>query len=288
MPAIQIAHSIIAGHQPILQLPGQMGINEVDGILYVRDASGNILPMYVGLPGALVGCNTSNNSGASTTSHDIAPGIAAADTAPYVQMVLSSTLTKNMTLSWAVGSGNGGLDTGLIGNGTYHLYLIRRPDTGVVDALYSLSPTSPTMPSGAYTQKRRIASVGRSGGNNVQYSQLGDEFLLKTPVLDVNDVEINNATHTYTLSVPAGIRAVAMGGLTAYNNDAAYGGMAAWSPDQNNFTAGQMWVGIEPGTDDASLFLVRTNTSAQIVIGTSKDFFVTWTTIGWYDFRGRT
>ena len=48
-------------------------------------------------------------------------------------MLLASAYTKT-TGSWAVGSGNGGLDTGTITNSTwYHVFLMQRPDTEVVD-----------------------------------------------------------------------------------------------------------------------------------------------------------
>jgi hypothetical protein len=287
MPAIQFAHSLSAGNVPVLRLPGQLGINEADGILYARDTNGNAVPMYAGrLPGTLWGCNTSNNGGSPTTSIDIAPGVVAADTVPYSQMSLTGTLTKNVAVAWAVGSGNGGLDSGSVGNGTYHLFLIRRPDTGVVDAVSSLSPTSPSLPSG-YTQQRRIASFARASGANIAYSQNGDEFLLKTPVVDVGTVTINNTTNEYTLSVPTGINAVAMSGLVAFNNDTAFGDMAIWSPDQT-FTGATLWIGVQNSTHDASLALVRTNTSAQAFIGTNKNFIVTLVTFGWRDSRGRT
>jgi hypothetical protein len=52
---------------------------------------------------------------------------------------VASAYTKT-TGAWAVGSGNGGLDEGSIGaSACYHLYTIRRPDTGVTDYLISLA-----------------------------------------------------------------------------------------------------------------------------------------------------
>lgn len=78
---------------------------------------------------------------------------------PYL-MVLPSAYTKQINTLWAVGSGNGGLDTGAIGSGTYYAYIIRRPDTGIVDVLYSLSATTPTLPA-SYTQKALIGSFQR-------------------------------------------------------------------------------------------------------------------------------
>ena len=45
---------------------------------------------------------------------------------------LASAYTKT-TSAWGVGTGNGSLDTGSIANSTwYHVYLIKRVDTGVV------------------------------------------------------------------------------------------------------------------------------------------------------------
>ncbi len=96
---------------------------------------------------------------------DIAAGEAASsDTAP-VLMTLASALTKRLDAAWAVGSGNGGLDTGAVGNSTYYIWLIQRSDTGVVDALYSLSATAPTMPA-SYDRKRLIGVVVRASAAN--------------------------------------------------------------------------------------------------------------------------
>jgi hypothetical protein len=287
MPAIQIAHSIVAGHQPILQLPGQIAINEADGILYARDTSGNALPLYLGLPGTLLGCNTSNNGGAPTSSIDITAGVAAADTSPYIQMALSSTLTKNLTVAWAVGSGNGGLDTGAVGNGTYHLFLIRRPDTGVADALFSLSPTSPSMPAN-YTQKRRIASIGRTGGANVLYSQLGDEFLLKVPVNDVFVGNLGTSATLYTLSVPTGIQVVSL--LNGYAAHTGGTDVLITSPDQTDSVASDSvsTLHLIDATEGSFAADVRTNTSAQIRARSnqSSTTFIVYTR-GWTDIRGR-
>jgi hypothetical protein len=53
----------------------------------------------------------------------------------------TTALTKTISSTWSVGSGNGGLDTGAVLASTwYHIYLIERTDTGVVDALLSQAP----------------------------------------------------------------------------------------------------------------------------------------------------
>ena len=115
--------------------------------------------------GYIFGLSMLKNAGDATNDVDIAVGNAASDTSPYYMMVLSSALTKRIDASWAVGTGNGGLDTGAVGNNTYYLWLIQRSDTGVVDALFSLSSSAPTMPAN-YDLKRLLGRVIRSAGVN--------------------------------------------------------------------------------------------------------------------------
>ncbi|MFA6051564.1 MAG: hypothetical protein WC762_03140 [Methylobacter sp.] len=68
----------------------------------------------------------------------ISPG-QTTDSTNIVTYSLASILNKT-TNAWVVGSGNGGLDEGAITNNNwYRWYLIQRPDTGVVDAVCSLS-----------------------------------------------------------------------------------------------------------------------------------------------------
>jgi hypothetical protein len=282
MPAIQIAHSIVAGHQPILQLPGQIGINEADGLLYMRDASGNAMPVLMGIPGMLYGGNTGNNGGSPTSSIDIAPAVVAADLAPYPTMILSSTLTKNVTVNWVVGTNQGGLDTGSVGNNTYHLFLIRRPDTGVVDALFSLSPTSPSMPPN-YTQKRRIASIVRKAAANLLYNQNGDEFLLSGGIgEDISGSSASTSGTLFTMTAPTGIKVI----LYVWGNLGSGTDNFIWTSPDQSATVPVGDIGIFTGGSQAS---VRTNTSAQIRatsrIGTGLIFA---SSFGWLDTRGRT
>jgi hypothetical protein len=53
--------------------------------------------------------------------------------------------------------------------------MIKNLTTGVVDALFSLSPSAPTLPS-VYTVFRRVASVFRTSAAILAYYQLGDYF----------------------------------------------------------------------------------------------------------------
>jgi hypothetical protein len=150
------------------------------------------------------GLLTSNNGTDSDHDIDISPGIARG-LADDANLRLAATLTKQIDATWAVGTDQGGLDTGTVANNTlYAIWLIKRSDTGLVDALFSTSFTAPTMPAN-YDKKRLIAAVRTDGSANIlSYVQSGDYFrYLATPVQDVNDTTITSATYeTGTLSAP--------------------------------------------------------------------------------------
>ena len=129
------------------------------------DATRAVTPAGLYFPtGHLYGLTLSNNGSDATNDIDIAAGTAR-DASDTVNMVLASALTKRLDASWAVGTGNGGLDTGSIADTTYHVWLIKRSDTGVVDALFSTSATSPTMPSD-YDYKLLIGYLVRASSTN--------------------------------------------------------------------------------------------------------------------------
>lgn len=169
-------------------------------------ARGNI---SAALKGQIYGLTLSNNVSDATNDIDIAVGEAASTETDPVLMVLASALTKRLDGSWAVGTGNGGLDTGSIANTTYHVWLIQRSDTGVVDALFSASATAPTMPAN-YDRKRRIGSIIRASGAILPFTQTGDRFLLTTPILDVDVTNQGTTGIQRTLTVPLGLAVVAL------------------------------------------------------------------------------
>lgn len=116
----------------------------------------------------------SNNGSDATNDIDIAAG-EAADRGAADIMVLAASITKRTDAAWAVGSGNGGLDTGSIDNGTIHHFLIKRPDTGVVDVLQSLTPDR----SGVVTMTIAspcvvtLADHGLQAGSRFQFTTTG-------------------------------------------------------------------------------------------------------------------
>src|SRR5438477_221009 len=96
----------------------------------------------------VLGCQSPAQANAQNGStyefYSVSAGVAV-DSTNTVLMTLAASISKT-TGAWAVGSGNGGLDTGAIANSTwYHVYVIERPDTSIVDVAFSLSATAPTI-----------------------------------------------------------------------------------------------------------------------------------------------
>lgn len=221
----------------------------------------------------------------STATFGIASGAASG-------MKLASAYTKTAS-AWAVGTGNGALDTGAIANTTwYSVYVIQRIDTGVVDVLTSLSATAPTMPTN-YTRKRRIGSMKTDGSAQwIKFSQIGDEFLWAIPVVDANNVTPGATTATsLTLTVPTGVVVNAILDLfLTYASASSY----AWisSLDQTDTNPGPGTVNVANVTVSAQQQSVavnrRTNTSAQVRVrfsSTGCAYYVY--TEGWRDRRGQ-
>ncbi|MDR9813117.1 hypothetical protein [Rhizobium hidalgonense] len=193
---------LINGVATVTIYNGQRALIRCNGTAFYAEISGDA-SVGVAIEGHLYGLLLSNNVADSTNDIDIATGSAASDgTTPYL-MTLSSAITKRLDAAWAVGTNQGGLDTGSIANTTYHIWLIQRSDTGVVDALFSTSATSPTMPAN-YDRKRRIGSILRESAAIVGFFQLG-RFFYRGPKIDYDSTSAL-ASQTVSLSVPTGIR----------------------------------------------------------------------------------
>lgn len=99
------------------------------------------------------------------------------DSTNAADLVLASPLIKKLDAAWAVGNNQGGrMSAAAIADTSYHVFVIRRPDTGVVDIGIDVSATAPTLPTN-YTQFRRIGSIIRVSGVIKAFSQRGDIFL---------------------------------------------------------------------------------------------------------------
>lgn len=221
----------------------------------------------------------------SSASFGIASGAAAG-------MVVATAYTKT-TGAWAVGTGNGALDTGAITFSTwYHLYIIQRPDTGVVDYLISLSPSAPTMPAN-YTRSFAIGELKTDGFSQwALFTQNRDEFLWAIPVRDLSTAALGAAELlTVLASVPTGIVVNAL--LRGDMNHATPGtAILVNSVDETNAAPGAgNYTAIQQVSNQALAFgplSVRTNTSAQVRSRSSAAITtLELSTYGWNDNRGR-
>ena len=265
------------------------GVSSYNGRTGTVAATGTDVPLRSYLAGL-----TLSTAGSSAT-FGIAAGVAT-DSTNASMMSLASAATKT-TGAWAVGSGNGALDTGTIANNTwYHVHLIQRPDTGVVDVLISLSATAPTLPTN-YTLARRIGSMKTNGSAQwIRFSQMGDEFLWDVPVLDINFAG-TTAIQVATLTVPPGLKVNALMSAAGIGPGTGAGQGRAWifSTDTNSANAlastSNFNVGIftsAPGSQNWGSINVRTSTAAQVYFSMEiSSMSMQGITYGWIDSRGR-
>ncbi len=217
----------------------------------------------------------------------------AADSTNVDMLALGSSLTKS-TSAWAFGNNNGALDTGAIAANTwYHVYVIKRADTGVVDVLVSLSASAPTLPAN-YSLFRRIGAMKTDGSAKwTAFFQIGDRFIWAVTKSDyANFAGLSTSIAALNISVPTGI-VVEAEFHGVYTNSGAGQTIIFFDGFNGND------VSVAPGA--ASLydavggvlsfgtFRVFTNTSAQINAKTSaasgNALYVA--TRGWIDRRGR-
>lgn len=273
---------------------GILGTNNVsnfDGALrtVMAQVAASLGPNKTSVSGFLSGLGTQNNVGDAVNDIDIAAGSAATDsaTAPIV-MNLATAITKRLDATWAVGTNQGGLDTGAIGDNAYHIWLIKRPDTGVVDALFSLSATAPTMPAN-YTLKRRIASIIRTAGAIVAYRQFDNVF--KRPVIGNYNTAAALASVLFPFSVPAGIvvqpiLSVLLSVPAASNVTVSFGDAIAGTADVpiiQNTAAGIQKLYTNGGfyTDTSR------NLYLAVTVGAGSITAIVVSTYGWIDTRGQ-
>lgn len=239
--------------------------------------------------GYISGCSLSNDSGTPNTIIDISAGVVCSD--DQSTLMKTAAITKT-TGSWTVGTGNGGLDTGSVAASTwYHIYIIERLDTSVVDALISTSATSPTLPTN-YTVKRRIGSIKTDGSSHLlAFNQNGDEFLWAAVVQDISISTLSTSGTLQALaSVPSGVKVNALLNVQISNASTAAAVVVA-SPDANSAGAGPTTaVAVSQVNSQGFSFPlnVRTNTSQQVrAVSSVASTSLSLSTYGWVDTRGR-
>lgn len=239
------------------------------------------------LKGHLYGLTLSTAGSSSTFS--VAAGEAADSTASDL-MVLAASISKT-TSAWAVGSGNGGLDTGTIANNTwYHAHQIKRPDTGVVDVLISTSASAPTLPAN-YTLFRRIGSMKTNGSSQwISFTQVGDTFTWASAVNDVSGGTWTTTAADTVLTVPTGV-AVEAFGTAAFGSDSGVQYAALYSKSIADFAVNSntgAFAGQNAVFRGMNYFRIMTDILATIRRRSSDaNGSINLYTFGWVDSRGR-
>lgn len=228
-PNIQIGQN---GSVPTGGAAGYVLIKSTTADYDIEWSSGGV---SLAVPGLLFGCALSNNSSDPNNDIDFSIG-RVTDDAHNSLMILTSILSKRLDAAWAVGTNQGGLDGGSKANSTwYHAYVIQRSDTGVVDALFSTSPTSPSLPTN-YDRKRRVGSIRTdASGNIIGFFQLGDTFLWKTPSADFNITTLSTVGALSTVLIPSGIKVEGIFEVVLSGPSGTSVVVTVNSPDQDNF-----------------------------------------------------
>lgn len=180
-----------------------------------------------------------------------------------------SAMTKRLDAAWAAGTNQGGLDTGTQNaNIWYHCYAIYNPTTLVSDAIFSLSASSPTLPSG-YTKYKRVGSIyNDASGNILAFKQTGNTFVYATlrPSF-INAPQTAGSETLRFVDTPTGIKTKAMFTFRGNATSAGAAHIKVYSADITSAT-----IATYDGTGDVSNGVVDgigyaeaiTNTSAQI------------------------
>jgi hypothetical protein len=127
----------------------------------------------------------------------------------------ATALTKKLNSTWVVGGNQGGLFTGSKANSTwYHCFAIYNPTTNVSDFGFDTNVDATNKPSG-YTKYKRVGSIRTdASGNIIGFTQDGNEFRWKNPILDLNSVNQLSGNETLrTITAPLGIKTKVQGNL---------------------------------------------------------------------------
>ncbi len=238
-----------------------------------------------GVPDYIIGLITANSG-----SWGISIG-AGAYKANSRLVINGSTFTKNLNAVWAAGSGNGGRDsaTAVAANATYHLFQLRRDSDGGPDYTFSLSPTSPVVPSG-YTLIGRVGSYVVNSGNTaiVPFTQvLNDFYLAPVPAMAFGASQADGlVTATAGCPCPSGVSMEMKVQATIQLNSGTSG---VYVGDAASFSIGGLWsilFNLYVNGTDFIIGVAKTNTMRQIRCqpGMNASATVTVSFGGWRDY----
>lgn len=228
----------------------------------------------------------------STAGSSAIMGIAAGqatDSTNAAYISIATAFTKT-TATWAVGTGNGGLDTGTIANSTwYHFYAIDTAAGGASDITFSVNATTPIL-SGAYVggKFRRVGSALTNGSAQwTLFQQFGDWFRFSVPVTIANGVAYTATYIPLSTSTPLGIRTRAFGKIQPGGSGSVIQLRPVGAADgAASALSNPLGYGTSTGNGDMA-WTEFTDTNAQIQISGNSTVNSSLTTEGWFDNRGK-
>jgi len=234
-------------------------------------------------------------SNAADAANDITVAVGeCVDDGGTENMVLASAITKQIDAAWAVGTNQGGMNTGAVANDTwYEVHLIKRTDTGVVDVMFTTTANRSTLPTN-YTKKRRIGWVRRATATNLAFTQVGSYITLTTPQNDVSATATASATTRTLTAAPSTIarfRASCLGNTAVNAANAIVFSELVETDTAPTTTNGFNSIGSgDFAIQGAGHIELRVNSSSQIrdrAITATGSMAYDISTFGWIDDRGR-
>lgn len=239
----------------------------------------------------------SNNASTPNTHLDIGAGIASTSTMiRYARN--ASSFTKRIDQTWVVGTGNGGMASGvsLAADTWYNVFAIMNDTTLAVDFVFDTSITCANIPAG-YQSYARVGSVLTDASSYIStfvFSEIGGirHFQVYSPIKD-GTYSLASANRTIIqLKTPPGIKSMA---IITVNFEADAGGapeVIFTDPDCADVQPGGGGTSDPIGHiksnstlfDSHGQFFVQTNTSSSIGARCSASGNeIHLTTLGWYD-----
>lgn len=182
------------------------------------DTSRAVVPANLYFPTGHISPSLTIAKNGSDASNDIDVSAFTARDSTDTYNIVCAARTKQIDAAWAVGTNQGGLDTGSVSNTTYYIWGIKRSDTGVCDVLFSLSSTAPTMPTN-YDAKVLIGEFTRVGGVNGIPTVYGNPLVRSAgtaPVFACRAWVSFNGTGTVAITSSANVSSITDGGTGIY------------------------------------------------------------------------
>lgn len=248
--------------------------------------------------GYIDGCTLSNGTD-TTNDINIAAGTCR-DSTNAVDIVIATALGKQLDANWTVGGTTGtplgGRNSAAgITDTTYHVYAVRTVASSTADIYFHTSTTIATVltalqaESGGtlYVYARCIGSIVRLSTAILQFTQIGDDFLLTTPIRDLANATPGTTANTCTLTaVPTGFKMLIWINILT-DATGAYVSSLDQTDNAVSATLAPLCSTYDGANSNGTMHFVYTNTAAQFRYRVSANSPIYMSPIGYRHPRGQ-